>query len=152
MILVSKSFQELSLEELYGLLKLRVDVFVSEQHRPLADLDGKDCHPKTLHLLGIEDGRIIAYVRVVAPGVSYPEVSIERVVVSQTHRKLGLGKSLMEFAIAAAHEAFPNQPITLHAQQYLEKFYNAFGFQRKGEIFLENGIPHVMMLDRPISR
>ena len=144
----SKKFDDLSKDELYCLLKLRLDVFVVEQRRPVADLNNRDRHPGTLHVLGTKGSEVVAYARVVPPQVSYSEVSIERVVVDRNLRRFGLGKVLMEKAVTESRRNFPGEPITLHAQQYLEKFYGSFGFSRTGDIFDEDGIPHVMMIGK----
>jgi ElaA protein len=144
----TKTFSQLTTSELYGLLKLRVDVFVSEQRRPVADLDGKDLSSQTRHIFGIDACGVVAYARVVPPAVSYPEVSIERVVVRSDFRNQSVGKQLMVEALDVAKATFLGEAVVLHAQQYLEGFYNSFGFKTKGAPFDEGGILHVMMYGR----
>ena len=54
-----KTFQELSKTEVYDLLALRFEVFVLEQHCFYLDPDGKDMD--AIHLLGVEDNKLVAY-------------------------------------------------------------------------------------------
>ncbi len=78
MKLVLKHFSELSAKELYEILRLRVDVFVVEQKCPYPEVDGKDLDAWHLWLED-EDG-IEGYLRLLAPGVSFKEASIGRVI------------------------------------------------------------------------
>ncbi|WP_417763276.1 GNAT family N-acetyltransferase [Shewanella sp.] len=140
------SFAELSTAQLYELLQLRVDVFVVEQSCPYPELDGKDCLPATLHLLGTDSqGKLQAYARLVPPGVSYPELSIGRVVVAANARGQGHAQQLMQQAIAECARVWPQQAITIGAQQYLLAFYQSFGFKCVSTGYLEDGIPHIDM-------
>lgn len=47
-----KSFEELDINELYEILKLRVDVFVVEQACPYPEIDGID--KEAFHIFGKE--------------------------------------------------------------------------------------------------
>ena len=141
------AFAELSRERLYELLKLRVDVFVVEQACAYPELDGKDTLAETRHLLGLdEQGEIAAYARILAPGVSYPQASIGRVIVAPSARGAGVAKPLMLEAIAIASQAWPAQGIQIGAQEYLKGFYQGVGFRPVSEVYLEDGIPHLDML------
>lgn len=141
----SKSFDELSLHELYQLLQLRAEVFVVEQDCPYQDLDGKDY--KAIHLLANDaEGRLVAYCRLLPAGISYPEPSIGRVVNSPAIRNQGAGKKLMHEAIRYIREHWEQAPIRISAQCYLEKFYTELGFQKTGEPYMEDNIPHIEML------
>ena len=150
-----KFWEDLEREELYGLLRLRAEVFVVEQDCPYQDLDDKD--RKGLHLWAERSGSpasgggaVLALTRLLPAGVSYPaEVSIGRVVTAQEVRRSGLGKELMTRSLEALHRQWPGQPIRLSAQQYLERFYADFGFEAVGESYLEDGIPHVAMTRPP---
>lgn len=145
---VYKPFKELSSQDLYDIFQLRLAVFVVEQNCPYQDADGKD--PKCWHLMGIgPGGKLIAYSRIVPPGVSYAEPSIGRVVSSPEARRTGAGKELMKESIRRTEEQFGRIPIRIGAQKYLEKFYEGFGFYREGEEYLEDGIPHIIMLRKP---
>ncbi|GIU16413.1 MULTISPECIES: GNAT family N-acetyltransferase [unclassified Shewanella] len=147
MLWKSLSFSELSLNELYDLLKLRVDVFVVEQNCPYPELDDKDRQSQTQHLLGLnEQGVIQAYARVLAPGVSYPDASIGRVIVAQAARGAGVANTLMQKAIAISSKKWPENNIQLGGQEHLKDFYQQLGFKAVSEMYLEDGIPHVDML------
>ena len=137
------SFDALTLPTAYGILALRAEVFVVEQDCPYQDLDGKDAD--CLHLWYQEGEDILAYARLLPPGLSYPEAGIGRVVTSSTHRRTGLGKVLMAEAIARTRKEWPNQDIVIMAQSYLVAFYGGFGFVVEREEFLEDGIPHRWM-------
>jgi ElaA protein len=146
-----KPFAELTLTELYAALRLRSEIFVVEQNCPYLDMDGLD--EASFHLLGrTETGEMAAYTRLLPKGISYPEyASIGRVVVSQAHRRGGLGQELMRESIANCERLFGPAPIKIGAQQYLEKFYQSFGFAKCGEGYDEDGIPHIPMLRPGLS-
>ena len=143
------SFAELSLLELYHLMALRQEVFVVEQDCPYLDADGKDF--ASFHVLGYQGNELLAYTRIVPPGISYPSYSsIGRVVTAGSARRLGLGKMLMAASIAGCERLYPEQAIKISAQTYLLDFYQGFGFAPVGEGYLEDGIPHQGMV-RPSS-
>ena len=139
-----KTFDELSIHELYQILRLRSEVFVVEQDCVYQDVDNKD--QKALHIMGMKNGQVVAYTRVFKPGDYFDNVSIGRVVVRQDQRKYGLGKQIMLATMAAIDQRFPNKPIEISAQSYLLKFYTDLGFSAFGEEYLEDGIPHRRML------
>lgn len=139
-----KTFNQLTTQELYQILRLRSEVFVVEQDCVYQDVDNKD--QKALHIIGTKNGEIVAYTRIFKPGDYFNNVSIGRVVVSQNQRKYGLGKQIMQASLAAIDQRFPNQPIEISAQSYLLKFYTELGFKVTGEEYLEDGIPHRRML------
>ncbi|HXC06944.1 MAG TPA: GNAT family N-acetyltransferase [Bacteroidia bacterium] len=138
-------FFELKPEALYAILQLRNEVFVVEQNCVFQDADGKD--QACLHLQGYDtDGKLMAYARIVPAGVSYPEVSIGRVITSPSARGTGAGKELMEQSIATIRKLYGIVPIRIGAQSYLQKFYASFGFETDGEEYLEDNIPHYIMV------
>ena len=139
-----KSFDELNKNELYDLLKLRSEVFVVEQNCVYQDIDDKDI--KGTHFFGQDGSDLIAYLRVMEVGVFYPNhISFGRVVVKQTHRNKKLGNEILAKAINFCRKKFPKTPIKISAQTHLKSFYNQFGFEFKGEAYLEDGIPHCAM-------
>jgi ElaA protein len=139
-----KRFNEIDTDELYQLLQLRSRVFVVEQACIYQDLDGKD--QKAIHIIGKKDNRIVAYTRAFTAGDYFEQASIGRVVVSDQERSHGYGKVIMEASIKAVEEVFKENTIKLSAQTYLKKFYNSLGFRAYGEGYLEDGIPHIVML------
>ena len=141
-----KTFDELTIHELYQILRLRSEVFVVEQDCVYQDVDNKD--QKALHVIGLKEDEVVAYTRVFKPGDYFDNVSIGRVVVRQDQRKYGLGKKIMLATMAAIDQRFPNKPIEISAQSYLLKFYTDLGFSAFGEEYLEDGIPHRRMLKK----
>ncbi|NJM78661.1 MAG: GNAT family N-acetyltransferase [Flavobacterium sp.] len=138
-----KRFNELSTNELYSLLQLRSEVFVVEQNCVYQDLDGKDY--KAIHVLGFYNGELAAYTRIFNKGDYFDEASIGRVVTAPKHRDKKLGHSLMKISIEAVKENYNEFAITISAQEHLEKFYNAHGFVKSSEMYLEDDIPHIQM-------
>ncbi|MGG5507597.1 MULTISPECIES: GNAT family N-acetyltransferase [unclassified Myroides] len=140
----TKAFEELTIDELYDIMQLRTNIFVVEQNCPYPELDGKD--KNCLHVFATQGGKVVAYARIVPPGLSYKEISIGRVVVHAAHRKDGLGRILIDLTLEKIEEEFGMQPIQIGAQTYLKKFYGSFGFEPASEEYLEDGIPHVDMI------
>ncbi len=139
-------FCELSTTQLYQLLKLRVDVFVVEQNCPYPELDDKDHQDGVYHLLGYQEEKLVACARLLAPGISYPQVSIGRIATAQKQRKHGLGKQLLNTALEQCELHWPQQDIQIGAQLYLINFYESFRFKRHSQDYLEDDIPHLDML------
>jgi ElaA protein len=139
-----KNFTELSNQELYSILRLRNEVFIVEQNCPYQDLDNKD--QKSWHLMGWKNDQLLAYTRLLPPGLSYAECSIGRVVSSPSARRTGIGKELMKVSIEECNRLFNHTPIRIGAQLYLLEFYKSFSFEPRGNIYLEDGIRHIEMI------
>lgn len=144
-----KKFNELSLEKLYDILKLRVDVFVVEQNCPYPEVDGID--DQCLHVYTEKNGVITSYCRLIPPGVLYDEPSIGRIIVHPSYRKEKLGRALIDEAIKVSTHQFKRTDIKIHAQVYLYDFYRSFGFEPVTERYLEDDIWHVDMVLSPIE-
>jgi ElaA protein len=142
-----KKFGELTLDELYSILQLRSKVFIVEQNCIYNDPDGKD--QVAWHLMGTEKDQLIAYSRILPPGVTYSDPAIGRVVTSPSKRKSGLGRELMNRSIKHCEHLFGKTSITLSAQAYLKKFYESLGFFAIGDEYLDDGIPHIKMTSKP---
>ena len=142
------SFEQLSKADLYTVLAARQNVFILEQQCFYADLDG--CDEGAHHLLGWRevDGRrvLAAYLRCLAPGVKFTEMSLGRVLTTEAARGSGAGRALLAEGIARAEALHPGQRIRIGAQQHLERFYGSFGFTACSEPYDEDGIRHVDML------
>ncbi|QUH30898.1 GNAT family N-acetyltransferase [Vallitalea guaymasensis] len=139
-----KHFAELNTEEIYEILKLRNQVFVVEQKCIYQDCDDKD--KIAYHLLGIEDGKIVAYLRILQKGVSYNEISIGRVLTDIDYRGRGLAREIMIKAIYFIKNNLKEKEIKISAQKYLTDFYKSLGFVINSNVYLEDGIPHVEMI------
>ncbi|MCM4154992.1 GNAT family N-acetyltransferase [Gramella sp. AN32] len=139
-----KSFDDLSIIELYQILQLRSEVFVVEQDCVYQDIDGKD--QKAIHIIAKKNGQIVGYTRCFPAGYYFKEASIGRVVVKESERKFGYGHVIMEASEKAILENFKTNNIKLSAQQYLIKFYQSHGYEPVGEGYLEDGIPHIAMV------
>ncbi|MGL5336409.1 MAG: GNAT family N-acetyltransferase [Enterovibrio sp.] len=138
-------FDELTNTQLYTLLKLRCDVFVVEQQCAYPELDQHDCHPQTVHILGMSQDKLAAYARILPAGVKFDEISIGRVVVDAQYRNLQLGHALMHAAIDKAQQIYGKQPITISAQYHLRHFYAKHQFIEISAKYLDDGIEHVNM-------
>lgn len=142
MRLTVKHFDELSLAELYEILRLRSAVFVVEQECAYQDIDNKD--QVAVHAwLSDEDG-IAAYLRVMDRGVYDEEVAIGRVI--SLRRRQGLASRLLREGIRIAQEEFHADVISVEAQIYARSLYEKAGFRQASKEFLEDGIPHIRML------
>jgi len=141
-------FNELSVDDLYAIVRLREAVFIIEQNCPYPDADGRD--PKAWHLLGWrnhdEGRRLVAYARVFEPGVRYKEASVGRIVTAPEVRGTGLGKILMAEALRRMEELMPGQVVKIAAQRRLENFYVGFGFRPVSAPYEEDGILHIDMI------
>ena len=138
-----KSFESLSVFELYDILRLRSEIFVVEQNCVYLDLDGKD--KVALHLFGEFEGKIVAHARLFKAGISFENASIGRVTVAADYRDRKWGHDLMREAIAGILLHFGESQITIGAQLYLKKFYESHGFMQTSEMYLEDDIPHIEM-------
>lgn len=138
-MIVEKRFAELTPAELYGLLRLRVDVFVVEQTCPYPELDGRDAEPGTVHVwVAGPDDEVLACIRVLENG---EDRAIGRVATAVSARGRGLSAQL----IARGLELCAGRTVDIGAQAYLEGWYARFGFERSGPDYVEDAIPHLPM-------
>lgn len=141
MELVIKHFSELSAEELLEIYKLRISVFVVEQNCPYQEVD--DADRSAYHLWLRDESSIVAYARVLPKGVLFPDVSVGRVIAVK--RRCGFGSKILAAAIDVAKSRFDAETVTVEAQIYARTLYEKAGFRQTSEVFLEDGIPHIMM-------
>ncbi|MBK6732200.1 MAG: GNAT family N-acetyltransferase [Bacteroidetes bacterium] len=140
-----RSFHQMNVFELNAIFRLRQEVFVVEQNCAYLDADGKDQFSE--HIFGVDDdGRVLAYCRIVQPSVTVPDVSIGRIATHTDVRGTGLGKILMEKAMAFIDDRYGKVSIRLEAQQYLLRFYENYGFVVNSDTYILDGIEHVEML------
>ena len=142
---VCKHHSDLGLEQLYAILKLRSEVFVVEQRCAYLDPDGQDLDGDTCHLMGWDDDQLVAYLRLLDPESQGGDVVIGRVLTAPAGRGKGLGHEMMEQALKQAQKRWPEVPIYLSAQAHLQGYYGRYGFVVAGEVYVEDGIPHIGM-------
>jgi ElaA protein len=142
--IITKTFQQLTTDELYAILQLRSEVFVVEQNCVYQDIDKKD--QKALHVLGFKNDTLVAYTRLFKPGDYFENASIGRVVVRQNERQHNYGYDIMKVSIDEIKTHFNETTIKISAQEYLVKFYTNLGFKTIGTSYLEDDIPHVAMV------
>ncbi|MGX9418203.1 GNAT family N-acetyltransferase [Vibrio sp. WJH972] len=134
----------LSVMEFFEIIKARESVFVVEQQCPYQETDEMD--RDSWHLAVSLNDELVAYVRVVDPGVKYAQPSIGRVMTLQPFRHLKIGRPLMNEAIRFTEHTFPKLGIKIGAQVYLQGFYESLGFEAVSEPYDEDGILHLDML------
>ena len=137
-----KYYNELSIEMLYMILRIRQEVFIIEQNCNYLDADGVD--QKSYHLLGFLDNTLVSYMRIVNSDPLSKHISFGRILVKRDFRGKGIGRQLMQKAIdlfSSKHDS-----IVMSAQMYLLDFYRDFNFQSIGEEYLEDNIPHIKMI------
>ena len=143
-----KKFHELTTKELYEISRVRSEVFVVEQEILYNDFDRKDY--KAIHLCGLIKEELVAYARVFDKGDYYENnPGFGRLAVVKKERGKGIGKELVKRSIEVCKTNFSKQEIKISAQAYLEKFYIELGFERRGEGYMEDGIPHCAMFIIP---
>lgn len=138
-----KTFNEISRDELYAILKVRQEVFIVEQKTYYLDTDDTD--QKAIHIWAELNGSVVAYCRIFDKGIKYKETSIGRVLTHPNYRGLKLGRTLISFAISCIEKRYKTSQIRISAQDYLLKFYNDFGFITTDKTYLEDDLPHTEM-------
>ena len=142
-----QTFPELETDQLFDVLQLRVDIFVVEQQCVYPELDSYDRQKETRHLSGYDElGKLLAYARLLPAGLSFSEVSIGRFAVKKDSRGHGIGHQLLQTALKEIEQCWPGSAIKIAAQDYLQGFYEQYGFTRVSGVYLDEGVPHVEML------
>jgi ElaA protein len=141
-----KNYTDLTLDELYAIMRLRQRVFVLEQKCAFVDCD--DLDQQSWHLMCYtEDDTMAAYCRLLPVGYAYPGyASIGRVVSEPDLRKGGYGRIIMAGALVRCRELFGEAPLKIGAQLYLKKFYESYGFNAVEEVYIEDDIEHIKMI------
>ena len=141
-------FNELNTKELYEISRVRSEIFVVEQEILYNDFDRKDY--KAIHLSGFIEEELVAYARIFDKGDYYEDhTGFGRVAVIEKERGNNYGKELVKKCVEVCKKNFEKQEIKISAQAYLEKFYIDLGFERRGEGYMEDGIPHCAMFITP---
>ena len=137
-------FNELSVDDMYEIAKSRFEVFVCEQGiTEEQDFDDKD--KECYHIMLKENGRIVAYSRIVPKGLAYEYTSIGRVLVLESHRRKGIAQKMMKFALDFIKNNLDENIVVLSAQEYVKEMYSSVGFKVISDVYNEVNIPHVKM-------
>ena len=136
---ISKTFSELSTDELYEILKSRAQIFLIEQNIICLDMD--DVDRACLHCFFLEDNRVKAYLRAFSRDAD--TVIIGRVLTLE-HGK-GIGKELMLKGMEEAKKYFGCKKISVCAQKQAVAFYEKLGFEIVSDEYQKEGIVHVTM-------
>lgn len=139
-----KKFEDLSLKQLYGMVRSRCEVFIQEQKIVCEEeIDGLD--DRCIHIFFEENGRVAAYCRIVPKGIGYENISIGRVLVLKEFRRKGIAQEMLNVAIEYIERNFEADKIVLSAQVYAEALYESVGFIAVSQVYEEAGIPHIKM-------
>lgn len=139
-----KHFNDLTVDELYEIVKARFEVFVMDQ-KIICEQDFDDKDKQCYHVFLQEDNKVVAYSRIVPKGLSYDTPSIGRVLVLNSHRRRGIAEKMMKECVAYIKENLNEEHITLSAQEYVKGLYESVGFKAISDVYDEAGIPHVKM-------
>lgn len=139
-----KMFNELTIDEMYEIAKSRFEVFVCEQEiTDEQDFDDKD--KVSYHVMLKDEGRIIAYSRIVPKKVAYENISIGRVLVLKGYRRKGIAQKMMKSALEFIKNNLNENVVVLSAKEYAKEMYLSVGFKVVSDIYDEVNIPHVKM-------
>ncbi|MBN1501981.1 GNAT family N-acetyltransferase [Candidatus Woesearchaeota archaeon] len=138
----TKKFSELTLEQLYKILKLRYGVFVREQQSIYDEFDEMDYN--AIHIFLEEKKKIVAYLRVYKK--SDKTACLGRAAVDKEHRKKGIGKEIVKHGLNYIKNNFKAEKTEISAQDYLQKFYESFGFKRISDVYDDCGVEHIDMV------
>tara|TARA_B100000123_G_scaffold166951_1_gene123688 strand:- start:802 stop:1242 length:441 start_codon:yes stop_codon:yes gene_type:complete len=138
-----KRYNDLSKDQFFDILKLRIEIFVVEQCCYYQELDNED--KEAFHVSIYNDGIIVAVGRII-PNLHNKEVKIGRIAVKMEHRKKGLAYKMMKDIMNFISKKYKNFSVLLSAQTYLIEFYQLFGFKEIGNTYLEDGIEHINMV------
>lgn len=146
--MIAKFFDELTLTELYEILKSRQEVFVTEQKITCVDAD--DIDYRSLHCFFMDGRRVTAYLRAFYDEENDRQDNQDRKtvrigrVLTLRHGN-GLGRHLMEESLSVIQDKLPCAKIVMDAQKYAQGFYEKFGFRQTSGEYLEEGIVHIDM-------
>jgi len=138
-----KPYNDLSKDQFFDILKLRIEIFVVEQCCYYQELDDED--KAAFHVFIYNDGIIVAVGRII-PNLHNKEVKIGRIAVKMEYRKKGLAYKMMKDIMNFISKDYKNFSVLLSAQTYLIGFYQSFGFKEIGNTYLEDGIEHINMV------
>ncbi len=140
---VIKQFDELTVEELHKIYRLRCEVFIVEQQSTYLDVDDVDL-PATHIWIENDNNDIVAYARAIPPNITFDEPSIGRIIARDRGR--GYGKKIVNICIDYIFLHFSSSVIKIEAQVQAKGFYEKLGFMQTSEPFDDEGIMHIEMV------
>ncbi len=137
-------FHDLSLDDLYYILRLRSLVFNHQQRLidvsdgECIEIDGKDV--SCTHIIGkLPDDQIVVTARLFD---NCSPLKLGRFAVDPDFQKHGIGTNLLDYLDSIIN----SKPIEMNAQSYLVDWYSKFGWSVSGSEFIECGIKHMRMI------
>ena len=122
--------------------QVRTQVFIQEQGIPESE-EWDDLDALCTHVVAYNtQGEPIATARLLPS--QHGIAKIGRMAVLPTWRGQGIGALVLQRLVQTA-ERRGDQEAVLHAQSQAQGFYAAQGFEARGEVFDEVGMPHIVM-------
>ena len=141
---IIKLYKDLTIDELYEILKLRSIVFVVEQNCIYQDIDDIDKTSYHIFMKEKDKPEIKVYLRVFEKDKDTAQIG--RVVTAEDKRRKGYASELIKKGIDIAKNELKKNKVYLEGQVYAAKLYEKLGFKIISDEFLEDGIPHYKML------
>ncbi len=135
---------QLAPEQAYAIYAARQAVFIVEQNCPYQDMDGLDLQAD--HLAAWRGAELLAYLRLLPPGLAFPDASLGRIITTANARGTGMGRELVQRGLIHAYTLYPQSPVRIGAQLRLQRFYESLGFTVAGQMYMEDGIEHIHMV------
>ncbi|PFZ65991.1 GNAT family N-acetyltransferase [Bacillus wiedmannii] len=137
----SKVITELT--DLETAFHIRKEVFVKEQSVPLED------EFDTFDKIGEKCKHILVYYNDFPVGTGRIRFvdgagKLERICILKDYRKYGLGKVIIKALEEIARDKEATK-VKLHGQTQAEGFYKKLDYQTSSNVFMEDGIPHILM-------
>ena len=129
-------------EALKEAFKIRKNVFIDEQGTPEdEEYDEFDSLDSAEHILVLDEDQAVGTARWrIVDGVG----KFERICILKSHRKLGIGNLIVHKLEELAIKKNITK-VKLHGQVQAEGFYHKLGYETKSDVFMEDGIPHILM-------
>lgn len=139
-----KTFNELTIDELYEIVKARFEVFVCEQ-KIVEDQEFDDKDKVSYHIMLKENDKVVAYCRIVPKEIGYDYTSIGRVLVLSSYRRKGIAQEMIKVALDFIKNNLNENIVVLSGQLYAKGLYESIGFNVISDVYDEVNIPHVKM-------
>ncbi len=138
------TYNELTIDELYEIVKSRFEVFVCEQ-KIVEDQEFDDKDKVSYHIMLKENDKVVAYCRIVPKEIGYDYTSIGRVLVLSSYRRKGIAQEMIKVALDFIKNNLNENIVVLSGQLYAKGLYESVGFNVISDVYDEVNIPHVKM-------